>query len=111
MEKLPSIGNGVLDLKASTTSSLYIDETMQCPKVQGLLMAISTLLSTQVSEEMAVCADVLLNPDFSCFCEEKYFAEHVGDFDPAEVQRLREAPTAQTIFEFLDQLRQQLKFK
>jgi hypothetical protein len=109
MEKLVPTRSGSLDRKSSTTSSLYIDETMVSPKMPSVLMAMATLLSTQLSEGANVCASVLMNPDFACFCEEKYFAERALELDPTELQLLRAPPTPALIFEFIDGLSRELR--
>ena len=75
----------------------------------GLLMAMATLISTQISEGTDVCVSVLMSPDFSCFCEEKYFAERVQELNPNEVEYLRARPTPAIIYEFIDGLCRELK--
>lgn len=38
------------DMKANTTSSMYMDSTISAPNVKGIIQAVSTILHSQIVE-------------------------------------------------------------
>jgi len=90
--------------KSSTTSSIMIGSTITKPDVRSIINAVATILQSQMMEDNSVGKEIISNSDLYFFCEEKYISEKPEAFDEQRLALLRETPTVENIYEFLQAL-------
>jgi len=96
--------NPIIDHKSSTTSSIMIGSTITKPDVKSMIHAVATILQSQMMEDGSVGKQIMQHSDLYFFCEEKYISEKPEAFDEARLALLRETPTVDNIYEFIQAL-------
>jgi len=94
----------IIDYKSSTTSSIMATSTITKPDVKSLIHAVSTILQSQMMEDGSVGKQIMPHSDLYFFCEEKYITEKPDAFDEQRIALLRETPTVDQIYEFIQAL-------
>lgn len=92
------------DIKSSTTSSILVGSTMAKPNVKSIVHAVATILQSQMTEDNSLGKQIMPGSDLFFFCEEKYISEKPEAFDEERLALLRETPTVENIFEFIQAL-------
>ena len=100
-----------VDIKASTTSSLYIECTMWSPNPKRILRAVASLIYSQIVDDHAIGVLLAKHLELCYFSEEKYFKEKPGEFNPKEIQTYREKPSKGDIHSFLKKLYEYAHFR
>lgn len=93
-----------IDRKANTTSSMYISSTLSAPNVKSIIQAVSTILHSQILDDIQSKEELQPDSELFFFSEEKYINEKPEEFDEQRRQLLRETPTVDNIFEFIKAL-------
>jgi hypothetical protein len=81
-----------------------IGSTITKPDVKSIIGAVSTIIQSQMMEDTGVGKQVMANSDLYYFCEEKYINEKPYEFDEKRLALLREPPSVENIYEFLQAL-------
>ena len=89
---------------ASTTSSLYIDSTISKPNADAIITAVSTIIHSQILEDIQNEREIEEDSDLFFFSEEKYIKEKPEEYDESRRALLREMPTIDSITEFIKAL-------
>ncbi len=94
----------LIDHKSSTTSSIMVGSTITKPDVKSMIHAVATILQSQMMEDGSVGKQIMSHSDLYFFCEEKYISEKPEAFDEQRLALLRETPTVDNIYEFVQAL-------
>ena len=94
----------IVDHKSSTTSSIMIGSTITKPDVKSMIHAVATIFQSQMMEDGSVGKQIMSQSDLYFFCEEKYISEKPEAFDEQRLALLRETPTVDNIYEFIQAL-------
>ena len=93
-----------IDRKSNTTSSMYISSTLTAPNVKSIFQAVSTILHSQILDDIQSKEDIDPDSELFFFSEEKYINEKPEEFDDQRRNLLRETPTVENIYEFMKAL-------
>lgn len=94
----------MVDRLLNTTSSLHISSTITAPNVKSIIQAVSTIIHSQLLEDMGLGKKIPEDSDLFFFSEEKYIKEKPEEFDEQRKALLRETPTVDNIYEFMKAL-------
>jgi hypothetical protein len=90
------------DLKSSSTSSIYLTSTINSPNVKLIIRAVSTILQSQILEDIQLRKKISSKSDLYYFSEEKYIKESPTCFDEIRIERMRKTPSIEEIDEFIE---------
>ena len=90
------------DIKSCSTSSVFLNSTINAPNVKLLIKAVATLLHSNLMEDIQDEKTIHPKSDLYYFSEEKYINESPGSFDEDRVNLLRKIPTQEDIFGFIE---------
>jgi hypothetical protein len=93
-----------IDIKSSTTSSIMATSTIAKPNIKSIIHAVGTILQSQMLEDSSLGKQIMAHSDLYFFCEEKYISEKPEAFDEQRLALLRETPTVENIYEFVQAL-------
>ncbi len=83
---------------------MYITSTLTSPNVKSIFQAVSTILHSQILDDIQSKEDIEPDSDLFFFSEEKYINEKPEEFDEQRRMLLRETPTVDNIYEFMKAL-------
>lgn len=90
------------DIKASSTSTIFLSSTVNCPNVKLFIKSVSALLHSNLIEDLQEGKIISLKSDLYYFSEDKYINENPKDFDEDRKNLLRKIPTQDDIASFLE---------
>lgn len=93
-----------VDVKSNTTSSIRVESTITKPNIKSIIHAVGTILQSQMAEDSSLGKQIMPQSDLYFFCEEKYISEKPEAFDEQRLTLLRETPTVENIYEFVQAL-------
>ncbi len=92
------------DIKCCSTSSVFLNSTINAPNVKLLIKAVATLLHSNLMEDIQDEKTIHPKSDLYHFSEEKYINENPSAFDEERVALLRKTPTQEDIYGFIEVL-------
>ena len=90
------------DSKSCSTSSIYLNSTINSPNVKLIIRAVSTILQSQILEDIQLGKKISSKSDLYYFSEEKYINEAPNCFDEARIERMKKTPSQDEIVEFIE---------
>lgn len=90
------------DFKSCSTSSIFLSSTINSPNVKLLIKAVSTILQSQLIEDMQLGKTVSIKSDLFYFSEDKYINENPNSFDGARIELIRKTPNLEDIVDFIE---------
>lgn len=90
------------DFKSSSTSSIFLSSTVNSPNVKAIVKAVSTILQSQLIEDMQLGKTISTNSDLYFFSEEKYVQENPNCFDEQRIELIKKTPSNDEIFDFIE---------
>ena len=106
--KLPSkriISNAPFhNFKSSSTSNIFLDTTISSPNVKNMIKAVSTILQSQLNEDMNLGKTISKKSDLYFFSEDKYVDEYPQYFDKQRIENIRKIPTLDDMINFIEAL-------
>jgi hypothetical protein len=90
------------DVKSCSTSSIFLSSTINSPNVKAMIKAVSTILQSQLIEDMQLGKTVSSNSDLYFFSEEKYVQENPNCFDEQRIELIKKTPSNDEIFDFIE---------
>lgn len=90
------------DFKSCSTSSIFLSSTINFPNVKLLIKAVSTILQSQLIEDMQLGKTISTKSDLYYFSEDKYINEYPGMFDEHRIELLRKTPSHEDIVDFIE---------
>jgi hypothetical protein len=90
------------DTKSCSTSSIFLNSTINSPNVKVIIKAVSTILQSQILEDIQSGKRISSKSDLYYFSEEKYINESPTFFDEVRIERLRKTPSLEEILEFIE---------
>ena len=88
--------------KSNSTSTIMLQSTMNAPNVKSIIQAVSTLLHSNITEDINEGKVISPNSDLYFFTEEKYIQENKQDFEEDRIALLRKTPTQEEISGFIE---------
>jgi len=88
--------------KSNSTSSIMLDSTINAPNVKLLIKAVSTLIHSNLIEDLQDGKVIHPKSDMYYFSEEKYINENPNVFDEDRIALLRKSPTMEDISGFIE---------
>ena len=88
--------------KSCSTSSIYLSSSISSPNVDLLIKSVSTIIHSQLIEDMQLGKTVSTNSDLYYFSEEKYVNESPGCFYEEKLKFLKKTPNEEELNEFID---------
>lgn len=92
------------NFKSNSTSSIFISSTINCPNVKVIIKAVSTILQSQLIEDMQLGKTVSSSSDLFYFSEEKYIKESPHSFDEQKIELIKKTPSNEEIHDFIEAL-------
>ena len=106
--KLPSkriISNAPFhNFKSSSTSNIFLDTTISSPNVKNMIKAVSTILQSQLNEDLNLGKTISKKSDLYFFSEEKYIDEYPQYFDKQRIENIKKIPTLDDMINFIEAL-------
>ena len=69
------------NFKSSSTSNIFLDTTISSPNVKNMIKAVSTILQSQLNEDLNLGKTISKKSDLYFFSEDKYVDEYPQYFD------------------------------
>jgi len=88
--------------KSCSTSSIYLSSSIYSPNVDLLIKSVSTIIHSQLIEDMQLGKTVSTKSDLYYFSEEKYVNESPGCFYEEKLKNLKKIPNEEELNEFID---------
>jgi len=88
--------------KSCSTSSIFLKSSIYSPNVEMLIKSVSTIIHSQVMEDMQLGKSVSPKSDLFYFSEEKYVNESPGYYDEERLKFLKKTPTQEELCEFIE---------
>jgi hypothetical protein len=88
--------------KSCSTSSIYLSSSISSPNVDLLIKSVSTIIHSQLIEDMQLGKTVSIKSDLYYFSEEKYVNESPGCFYEEKLKILKKTPNKEELKEFID---------
>lgn len=88
--------------KSCSTSSIYLSSSIYSPNVDLLIKSVSTIIHSQLIEDMQLGKTVSQKSDLFYFSEEKYVNESAGYYDEERQKFLKRTPNQEELNEFID---------
>lgn len=92
------------EYRSSSTSSIFLDTTMNSPNVKNLIKAVSTILFTQLMEDLNLGKQINQKSDLYFFNEDKYIKEFPQYFDSKRIENIKKFPSLEDIINFIEAL-------
>lgn len=89
-------------LLSNSTSSIRLDSTIDAPNVKILIKAVSTLLHSNLLEDLQEGKTISSKSDMFYFCEDKYIYENPEYFDRERIDLLRKTYNKEDISGFIE---------
>ena len=93
-----------IDRRSNTASSAQVGSSIYNPNVRSILQSVSTIIHSQMIEDVSLGREIQSSSDLFYFSEEKYIREDPDAFDEQRRAMLRKTPTVDDIFEFMKAL-------
>jgi hypothetical protein len=90
------------EYKSCSTSSIFLNSTINSPNIKIIIKAVSTILQSQIIEDIQLGKIVSPKSELFFFSEEKYIKEAPNCFDDVRIERLRKTPSLEEISEFIE---------
>lgn len=90
--------------KASSTSTIFLNETISNPNFKKVIRAVSTLLHSIIIEDIKEGKTISSDSDLYYFCEDKFILDNPGKFEKDKLNSYRKTPLQNDIFEFIEVL-------
>ncbi len=101
-----------IDVKASTTSSLYIENTLLCPNTKMIIRGVASLISAKVSESEEISNLISNHPDLQFFWIKKYLCQDPLSFvSDKEKPKLCVKPSKCRVYKFIKTLYKKASFR
>lgn len=88
--------------KSCSTSSIFLNSTISYPNVKLLIKAVSSILQSQLIEDMQLGKTISTKSDLYYFSEDKYINEYPGCFDEQRIEMLHKTPSQEDIIDFIE---------
>ena len=88
--------------KSNSTSTIMLQSTMNAPNVKLIIQAVSTLLYSNINEDVSEGKSISKNSQLYFFSEEKYISENPQDFEEDRLFLLRKMPSQEEIAGFIE---------
>ena len=92
------------DFKSSSTSNIFLDTTISSLNVKNMIKAVSTILQSQLNEDMNLGKTISKKSDLYFFSEEKYIDEYPQYFDKQRIENIRKIPTLDDMINYIEAL-------
>ena len=92
------------NFKSSSTSNIFLDTTISSPNVKNMIKAVSTILQSQLNEDLNLGKTISKKSDLYFFSEEKYIDEYPQYFDKQRTENIRKIPTLDDMINFIEAL-------
>ena len=92
------------DFKSSSTSNIFLDTTISSLNVKNMIKAVSTILQSQLNEDMNLGKTISKKSDLYFFSEEKYIDEFPQYFDKQRIENIKKIPTLDDMINFIEAL-------
>ncbi len=92
------------NFKSSSTSNIFLDTTISSPNVKNMIKAVSTILQSQLNEDLNLGKTISKKSDLYFFSEEKYIDEYPQYFDKQRIENIRKIPTLDDMINFIEAL-------
>jgi hypothetical protein len=90
------------NFKSCSTSSIFLNSTINYPNVKLLIRAVSSILQSQLIEDMQLGKTISPKSDLYYFSEDKYISEYPGCFDEQRIEMLHKTPSQEDIVDFVE---------
>jgi len=90
------------NFKSSSTSTILLNSTINAPNVKLLIKAVSTLIHSNLIEDLQEGKTINPKSDMYFFSEDKYISENPNVFDEDRIALLRKTPTMEDISGFIE---------
>lgn len=88
--------------RASSTSSIRINSTINNPNAILIIRSVATLLHSNLLDDISENKTIPVNSDQYFFSEDKYISENPHNFDEDRIQLLRKIPSLDDIANFIE---------
>ena len=92
------------EFKSSSTSNIFLDTTISSLNVKNMIKAVSTILQSQLNEDMNLGKTISKKSDLYFFSEEKYIDEYPQYFDKQRIENIRKIPTLDDMINYIEAL-------
>ena len=92
------------NFKSSSTSNIFLDTTISSPNVKNMIKAVSTILQSQLNEDLNLGKTISKKSDLYFFSEEKYIDEFPQYFDKQRIENIKKIPTLDDMINFIEAL-------
>ena len=92
------------EFKSSSTSNIFLDTTISSLNVKNIIKAVSTILQSQLNEDMNLGKTISKKSDLYFFSEEKYIDEYPQYFDKQRIENIRKIPTLDDMINYIEAL-------
>jgi hypothetical protein len=89
-------------IKSCSTSSIYLSSSIYSPNVDLLIKSVSTIIHSQLIEDMQLGKTVSQKSDLYFFSEEKYVNDSPGYLDEDRCKFLKKIPNQEEVAEFIE---------
>jgi hypothetical protein len=94
----------IRDPKSSSTGNVMLSSTLDNPDVKTVIKCVSTLLHSNLLDDMDDEKKIDPKSELYIFDEEKYIAENPSNFNEERITLLRKVPTPEDLSGFIDAL-------
>jgi hypothetical protein len=88
--------------RASSTSSIRVNSTINNPNALLIIRAVATLLHSNLLDDIQDGKTIPVKSDLYFFSEDKYINENPNNFDDERIQLLRKLPGLDDIANFIE---------
>ncbi|MCQ2818112.1 MAG: cyclin-Y [archaeon] len=89
---------------SSSTSSIYLQNTIDNPNTKSLIKGVSMILQIQLTEDNKLKRQISPSSDLYYFNEEKYIKESPNEFNKENIENIHKMPTLDDIHKFIEAL-------
>jgi hypothetical protein len=90
------------DFKSSSTSSIFLTSTMNSPDMKSMIKCVSTIIQSQLIEDIQLGKTISTRSDLYYFSENKYIEETPSFFDETRINLIRKTPSLEEISDFIE---------
>lgn len=92
------------EFKSSSTSNIFLSSTISSPNVKNMIKAVTTILQSQLNEDMNLGKTISKKSDLYFFSEDKYIDEYPQYFDKQRIENIKKIPTLDDMINFIEAL-------
>lgn len=90
------------DFKSSSTSSIFLTSTINSPDMKSMIKCVSTIIQSQLIEDIHLGKTISQRSDLYYFSENKYIDESPNFFDETRINLIRKTPSLEEISDFIE---------